>query len=75
MLTVKHITSDRQESVRLAKEVIYAKSPETGKCVVTAWCLDNATLTFDRGMIYVMNDNGKTVADYELGSDPVAHSN
>lgn len=81
MFTIKHIDRNNTEHLIEAASVWYVDNTEdvvgTNKPVV--WELryttgplvhgGHLTKTLDFGMVYVMNSNGKTVADYDLG-DP-----
>jgi hypothetical protein len=81
MLTIKHIDRNNTQHLIEAVTVWYEDNGEevadTGKPWVrklhyTSGSFVNGghlTKTLDFGMVYVMNSNGKTVADYDLG-DP-----
>jgi hypothetical protein len=79
MLTIKHIDKNNTEHLIEAVSVWYVDNAEdvaeTGKPWVkklhyaTGPLIDGGRLThtINFGMVYVMNANGKTVADYNLG--------
>ncbi len=76
MFTVKHIMSGGRESVRQATEVDYYPKGAPGNGYNTpvffAGLPGGGSMTYEFGHIYVMNENGKTVASYELGVEPEA---
>lgn len=77
MLTVKHITPNYEQSIRLAYEVRFASEPkpeedrktneDTHRHLVYADLVGVGTHRYEDGTVYVMNDNGATVAKYDLG--------
>jgi len=81
MFTIKHIDKRNTEHLIEAVSVWYQSNAEelagTGKLVKQVLHYTTGPLvhggrlthTIDFGMAYVMNSNGKTVADYDLG-DP-----
>lgn len=68
MLTVKAISGD-YEKVRQAKSVLWHE--KSGELFVF-WDGED-TETFTEGQFYVMNENGKTVADYFLAPPSVGN--
>jgi hypothetical protein len=74
MLTIKHVTTLYEESVRLAYEVRVAREPKEGVDfkipVVYADLVGVGTQRYDSGKVFVMNDAGSTVAKYDLGGWP-----
>lgn len=76
MLTIKHITPMGNENVFEAHDVSYAPSPSnialvgrhpsTGTLFYTT-APQSVSQEICDGTAYVMNDNGKTVARYEMG--------
>lgn len=77
MLTVKHIQMDGiqdSESVFEADTVEFIKTPAHPKGEIKIWCPRSSTkdghieveAVLYAGTVYVMNDNGKTVANYCL---------
>jgi hypothetical protein len=81
MLTIKHIDRKNTQHLIEAVTVWYEDNgeevAETGKPLVrklhyTSGSFVNGghlTKTLDFGKIYVMNSNGRTVADYDLGAE------
>jgi len=66
MLTIKVYAPDGSTFVREAEAVLECVEKD-GTHVVKYWSKDYPTAaTLTEGQIYVMNDNGKTVADYHL---------
>jgi len=78
MFTLRHIEDNQHESIRQAKWVSY--DPGHGNSSSGERCLHygNAQMDVDReptvdegrfasGTVYVMNENGKTVAKYDFG--------
>lgn len=77
MLTVKHIRFDGAETIDHAERVIFypddeaqvADSPHLSG-VVTAVGAISGGVDWHSGVVYVMNDNGSTIAKYDLGNHP-----
>jgi acyl-coenzyme A thioesterase PaaI-like protein len=81
MFTIKHIDKKNTEHLIEAVSVWYEDNSEEvagmGAPVVKKLHYAVGTLvhggyltkTLDFGMVYVMNNNGKTVADYALGEE------
>lgn len=81
MFTIKHIDDNGIEHLVEAVSVWYENNSEeiadtdeplVRKLHYTTGPLVHGgrlTHTIDFGMVYVMNANGKTVADYDLGGD------
>jgi len=81
MFTIKHIDENGTEHLVEAVSVWYENNSEeiadTGEPLVRKLHYTTGPLihggrlthTIDFGMVYVMNANGKTVADYDLGGD------
>lgn len=69
MFTIKHVESNGAESIRQTPWVSKNFS-ESGAEQIYCPALDRVgeTDTFCNGDVYVMNDNGKTVAVYHLGT-------
>lgn len=70
MLTVKHIMVGGKESVRTVTKVDYYPQGAPGNGYDSPVVFTEApdgTATYEFGRIYVMNENGKTVASYHLG--------
>lgn len=81
MLTVKHIADNGREFIVLARSVAYYTGYDNGPKTtdeernsphVIAFDIphdpsyESSQASFDSGIVYVMNDTGKTVADYNL---------
>lgn len=69
MLTIKVITQDGSEFVKSEVMTVSFNPPsmETSRqASVFVWYKDEPAETFLDGKIYVMNEDGKTVADYQL---------
>ena len=73
MLTVKHIENDGNESIVQCEKVTFIpheKEKPFGLDQVVAWDTDrnvkDGNHTYTSGRIFVMNDQGATVAKYEL---------
>lgn len=76
MLTIKHIEKDGHEGVIQAIQITYAPQDDTnnGAPGLTAYgspgpdegARKDGVISFGDGRVYVMNDNGKTVATYNL---------
>lgn len=67
MLTIKIIDENNTQIVQEAKSVIYVPKTEYNSNYVTYFETEVKRVTVFSGDIYVMNDNGKTVANYCLG--------
>lgn len=68
MLTVRLIDPSGYEIVKEVRSVIYTPGVNVGPAHVTIFNVNPAnTEDINSGTVYVMNDNGKTVADYFLG--------
>jgi hypothetical protein len=79
MLTIKVCSNEGHELVKEVESVMLRPSKETasGHDCVTYFPVSNPSnpeIAVDvlEGTVYVMNSNGKTVADYYLGSLPKA---
>lgn len=65
MMTIKHIAEDGKESVTSVNRVEFDQK----LCQLTGHVRDGdktITVHYDRGHAFVMNENGKTVAVYNL---------
>ena len=74
MFTIKVIEDDGSEFVKSEIRSVAFNPPilETGKQPsLYVWYKDEKPETFLSGKVYVMNENGKTVADYHLYGSPV----
>ena len=74
MLTVRVIRPDGSEWIEEVGSVALntAKQSLTGRRSVTIFLVGKEQICTDiyEGFVYVMNNNGKTVAAYDLGSEP-----
>ena len=74
MLTVKVRRMDGTEWVEEVSSVAYnsAGQSASGRPSVTFFRHGKEPLGTDvyEGKVYVMNENGKTIADYDLGAEP-----
>lgn len=69
MFTIKVIEDDGHEFVKSDVRTVAFNPPDmnTGRePSLFVWYKDELTETFLSGKIYIMNENGKTVADYHL---------
>jgi hypothetical protein len=69
MLTINHIEANGHQSIRQAKWVSYdpdTKQLTAGNAIMDVKTEEQHHDTFANGRIYVMNENGKTVATYNL---------
>jgi hypothetical protein len=72
MLTIKVIDVNGCEFVKSdVISVCFNPPNEQFDSSLFVWYKDKPTETFRGGMVYVMNENGKTVADYVLVSRPM----
>jgi len=66
MLTIRVIYEDGREELREVESVykLYGNTPNTSyvQCVTP-----NTSFDYTSGNLYVMNNNGKTIASYTLG--------
>ena len=72
MFTIKHIELDGYESLNQAPRISYDNKERT----VSLWERDGSSLlgttnVYGSGIVYVMNESGKTVASYRLTSSSV----
>lgn len=75
MFTIKVIEEDGHEFVKSDVRTVAFNPPnaDTDKnASLFVWYKDEPPETFLSGKIYVMNENGKTVADYHIYPAPVA---
>ena len=73
MFTIRIKDASGHEWVKEATSVSFRPSDTDGEsCWVTCFYADEAPEDIDEGDVYVMNENGKTVADYHLGRAPQA---
>lgn len=73
MFSIKVIEDDGHEFVKSEVRTVAFNPPEieTGSdASLFVWYKDEPAETFLSGLIYVMNENGKTVANYRLYSLP-----
>jgi hypothetical protein len=71
MLTIKHVEKCGVEGVFEAESANYfPRDPERPKAQCTAFGVPGSGyLTFDDGKVFVMNDKGRTIANYDLDAD------
>ncbi len=77
MFTVRYFSSEGNENLFSVKQVFAAASQETSdKKIksVTLHLLDGSEIELFDGHLYVMNENGKTVASYTLNNEFVEGS-
>ena len=75
MFTVRHIEPNENESIFSADSVAYAVNLDaktSNEKVVFAYH-GNGTTIIASGVVYVMNDSGKTVAVYSFPGPPPNH--
>jgi hypothetical protein len=65
VFTVRHIDANGHESIREAKSI--TSNPGGGERIVTCRDAGGIGESFTDGILYVMNEAGKTVAKYDLG--------
>lgn len=73
MLTIKIISQNGGEFVKSDVRTVSFNPPimETGKeASLFVWYKDEPAETITDGKVFVMNENGKTVADYQLYGSP-----
>ena len=71
MLTIKIIGDDGTEFVKSeVKTVCFNPPTEQRGASLFIWYKEQIPETIFSGKIYVMNENGKTVADYEMFGEP-----
>jgi len=72
MFTIKVVEEDGSEFVKSDVESVRYNLPTIiGKqASLFVWYKDAPVETFSSGKIYIMNENGKTVADYHLFLPP-----
>ena len=68
MLTINHIEVDGHEGIHLARQVSYAIGQLTafGCPGPDEGARRDGVVNYGTGRVYVMNENGKTVAAYDL---------
>lgn len=78
MFTIKHVTKDINGSTSNSeKETLYSQVKQVHKLIPEEYSLakefvvqffdcDKAFITINSGIVYVMNENGKTVATYDF---------
>jgi hypothetical protein len=75
MLTVRIIYPDGMESIKEVRTVMVnpPKQSPTGAAMVTFWRPDKDSEPEDvlEGDVYVMNENGKTIASYNIRKPPL----
>jgi hypothetical protein len=71
MLTVKHISLSGDEVLYQAHECTFSPATDDGLCPNTVWVGGDDKTPLTGGTVFVMNDNGKTVARYDLGASQI----
>lgn len=73
MLTVKIIKPDSSEWIHEAFSVSQNTPEQSASkhASVSCFLTDKTCLDVYAGTVYVMNENGKTVANYDLGNPPM----
>lgn len=68
MLTIKIVEEDGSEFVKSDVSIVAFNPPtEAGRqASLFVWYKDEPAETFLSGKIYIMNENGKTIADYKI---------
>jgi hypothetical protein len=68
MLTIRHIEPSGHETILQTKRVTSQPADQIhgGERIIFYEKDDGSTLPIESGAVYVMNDNGKTVATYHL---------
>ena len=67
MFTIKIIQEDGHHIVKSeVKSVMFNPPTELCQASLFVWYKDEPAETIDRGRVYLMNENGKTVSDYEI---------
>lgn len=70
MLTIK-VIDDLQEFVKCEVRAVAFNPPTKDRAAsLFVWYKDEPAETFLSGKVFVMNENGKTVADYQLYGYP-----
>lgn len=71
MLTIKIVGNDGTEWVKSEVKSVWFNPPtEQRGPSLFIWYKEQNAETIFSGKIYVMNENGKTVADYEMFGEP-----
>ena len=67
MFSIKVIEDDGHEFVKSEVRTVAFNPPtQDAQASLFVWYKDEPTETFLSGTIYIMNENGKTVADYRI---------
>jgi len=71
MLTMRYIESDGKEMVKEVEAVgrFPASESITNSDYLVYWNTDGQGCEIHDGTVYVMNENGKTIANYVVSSD------
>jgi len=71
MLTMRYIEKDGKELVKEIKSLMRCPASEsiTDSDFLIYWNTDGEGVEIHDGTVYVMNENGKTIADYVVSSE------
>lgn len=80
MFTIKHVATDGNEELHYGSNPKYIslgslEGRERGNSVVNYTDVKGDKHTIRWGKVYIMNDSGKTVSTYDLGSPNVGSTN
>ena len=72
MLTIKVISKDGKECIEEVKSVMFNPATEQRSATMFVWYEDKEDLpyTLYEGTVYVMNENGSTIAKYDIYVNP-----
>jgi hypothetical protein len=73
MFTIKWVTSNCEEMLYRGTGISFTPGDDTRKATVSFEVGGGSRCIIDTGTIYVMNDNGRTVANYILSSKEWPH--
>lgn len=73
MFTIKWVASNCEEMLYRGKDVSYSPGEGERKATVSFNIDGDTHCTIDTGAVYVMNDNGRTVANYVLSTKDWPH--
>lgn len=79
MFTIKHVTAEGNEELHYGSNPLFvsadsAEGKQRGNAIVHYTNANQKVCDIRWGKVYVMNELGKTVATYDLGSHPGASS-
>ncbi len=73
MFALKWIADNGAEMIYGGRDISYTPGDAEKKATVTFYDENGTHCSFDAGRIFVMNDRGRTVADYLLSSPGFPH--